>query len=558
MRTHYRWLLSSITACMLLPLSTASFALAFNIVPTPGTTLPTTISPGSTAAASYTVTNNTTRTLAGNSVRYLPPNVAIDASGTTCSPSDNFALASGASCALALTVSGAVDANDPDQHHHLFVCPSGSPACSGTLYPLNVTVSGGSPSAGTVGCGLAGGTNNGNNAPTLAQNFNVGLPITDWSNVTVPGQTTFGFYNTVTCGQAGTSPYIALAVGTDNNTNNGTIAQSTDSGASWNLVTISGLATNTDFSSASCTGNGPATMCVAAGSNESTTVPLIVQTTNNGASWSFVTVPGIPTNPYFNTTSCSRGSSPICVAGGQSAFTTPVLVQTTNGGTNWSVATVSGLPTTDVIYGSSSCIGSGSSATCVATAVNTSTSTSYLVQTPNGGASWSVVYTASTTSLGSVSCASNGSATLCVAAGQTTSKLPVLLQSTNAGATWTPVTVPGGETDVTGDATSCANSGSSFMCIASYSSHLFGSSLIQTTNGGASWNVAPLPGVASGAAYGGLNCFSNGAVAACTVGGSDSSGDPLLLQTTDGGTTWSTASVSGGPSQGEYGSTSLG
>jgi 6-phosphogluconolactonase (cycloisomerase 2 family) len=47
----------------------------------------------------------------------------------------------GDSCILKLTVSGAVDANDPDPTHHLFVCRQGGASCAGTQYPLNVTMS---------------------------------------------------------------------------------------------------------------------------------------------------------------------------------------------------------------------------------------------------------------------------------------------------------------------------------------------------------------------------------------------------------------------------------
>jgi hypothetical protein len=129
----------------LLLFSVVSYALPFTIVPMSGTTLPTSIDLGSTAQAYYTVINNTGSTRVNNYVRFLPLNVTQITAGTssnTCGAL--FTLAprgqSGDSCTLELNVSGAVDANDPEQAHHLFVCFPGGLTCAGTLYPLNVMV----------------------------------------------------------------------------------------------------------------------------------------------------------------------------------------------------------------------------------------------------------------------------------------------------------------------------------------------------------------------------------------------------------------------------------
>ena len=123
--------------------STMSYATVFSIVPKAGTSLPTHVTNGGSVKALYTVTNTTGRSHAGNYIKYLPPNtthVTVDSAypdlcGTT------FQLDSKASCTLELTVSGAVDANDPNPQHHLFACLGGCvTCCAGTNFPLNVTL----------------------------------------------------------------------------------------------------------------------------------------------------------------------------------------------------------------------------------------------------------------------------------------------------------------------------------------------------------------------------------------------------------------------------------
>lgn len=114
-----------------------SYALVFNVVP--NGPLPTVVAPGGTVAASYLVTNNTLSQRNNNFVKYLPPNVSIAGGGCA----DNFNLAPhgkpGDTCILNLSVTGAVNAADPNPHHHLFVCFPGGISCAGTSFPLNVS-----------------------------------------------------------------------------------------------------------------------------------------------------------------------------------------------------------------------------------------------------------------------------------------------------------------------------------------------------------------------------------------------------------------------------------
>lgn len=145
LKTSCQWLINLALLSALLIITNISYALPFTIVPTAGTSLPTQVISGQIATALYTVTNNTGSTRPENFVKYLPPNVTQVTSDPTYADlcGSTFTLnpsgTSGSSCILELRIAGAVNANDPDPHHHLFVCFPGGIACAGTPNPLNVS-----------------------------------------------------------------------------------------------------------------------------------------------------------------------------------------------------------------------------------------------------------------------------------------------------------------------------------------------------------------------------------------------------------------------------------
>ena len=102
--------------------------------------LPTTLTAGSTIYVGYLIQNNTQSQRNNNFIKYLPPNVSVSSGGC----SGTFSLApngqSGDSCVLNLAVTGAINGNDPDPHHHLFACFPGGTTCTGTASPLSVSV----------------------------------------------------------------------------------------------------------------------------------------------------------------------------------------------------------------------------------------------------------------------------------------------------------------------------------------------------------------------------------------------------------------------------------
>lgn len=133
------------TLCLLAAPSV--YALPFSITPKDGTQLPTTVGEGNTVYAYYTVANNATKAVSGNFVKYLPPNVTQVTNDNQYNDicTTNFNLSAkgedGSHCTLKLAISGPVNGNDPDPHHHLFACLSNETSCAGTNHPLNVTIS---------------------------------------------------------------------------------------------------------------------------------------------------------------------------------------------------------------------------------------------------------------------------------------------------------------------------------------------------------------------------------------------------------------------------------
>lgn len=125
-------------------ISTMSYALPFNIVTKSGTALPTSVPKNATVTAYYTVTNNTSSQRNDNFVKSLPAHVTQVVSGgtygDTCGKTFNLAGKgqSNDSCTLQLTISGPVNAHNPNTPPLLVCFPKGI-TCAGTNDLLNVT-----------------------------------------------------------------------------------------------------------------------------------------------------------------------------------------------------------------------------------------------------------------------------------------------------------------------------------------------------------------------------------------------------------------------------------
>jgi hypothetical protein len=415
--------------------------------------------------------------------------------------------------------------------------------------PLESPVSFSVPSTPSVGTTVlvAAGTNETDGVPLVASSSNSG---TTWSVKPISSNPSAGVLNAANCTGTG-STALCVAAGTDNSTGaEPMVVESIDGGTTWSIQTIIGNP-NGELRSAKCIGSGASALCIAVGS-VSGAGPVLVQSTNGGATWSVQTIAGNPTGGSFFGSSCTgSGASAICIAVGRNnppSGNAPLIAQSTDGGATWAVKTITGNPTSGLFNGAS-CTGSGASALCVAVGRDTTGGQPPLVaQSSDGGTTWAVkTITNNPTSgtLRSVSCIGSGVTALCVAAGSDiTSGSPLLVQSADGGTTWAVKPVSGNPPTGALFAASCTGSGANALCIAAGQS---GSSptipyLAQSTDGGTTWSTKSVTGITDGA-FAASSCIGSGASAICFAAGQTFSDTALIAQSTDGGTTWSVVST---------------
>lgn len=491
-----------ISSIVLLNMISAScFALPFSIVP--NGKLPTSVPQGGTVSASYIVTNLTSYTLKNNIVR-TPPHVTSNG----CSPS--LTLAPKASCTLDLTISGAVNKNDPNVAHHLFVCLNDRTSCAGPTpeNSLNVTVSSSSiPHLVAVG----GYSNGGDGLPLINLSDNHG---TTWQSVvptalvsTKTEQTALNqnrLSRLVLFGVAcSTSGFTCATVGLDSINDLPYGLSTTNSGAAWNNALFSGVPSGAGFTlnGVSCAASGSACVAVGYYTNDDLSpriVGLSYTSSNGGAAWTLSSsLPPSPAslNPFkkggggntyrINSVSCSSNGLQ-CIAAGTQNFSepdggNPLLYKTTDGGSSWTGPTLPTIPTYSTnplragdagqLYGVA-CSSDGQQCTAVGKKQDSSLSTIVPLAyfTRNGGGLWTGAlptpppsFAASSpyspSYLSAVACSANG--LKCIAVGYanapvppikggSTIDTPLVYTSTDGGESWSTHTYLTQPTDSTG------------------------------------------------------------------------------------------------------------
>lgn len=524
--------------------SVSAYALPFNIVPLG--TLPTTVISGNGVFAFFTVTNNTVTARDANFVKSLPPNVIQITSDANipnlCGATFDLAPfgAVGDSCVLELLVTGAVNPNDTNPLHHLFVCFPGGTTCAGPgpQNQLNVTAT---PAFGTL---LAVGlTNTGSgNFPVIFDSRLTSLTtpptfhLADLSMIFTQLGVTGGQFNFSNC-----TGNICVADGQYNPFNGPSqfplTAYSTTSGQLWAAVDIPSLIPDLQQGAAlssACTGK----TCISVGNYTTSvdTFPLLLVTNNGTATWSLVNTSAYSgSDATLNTASCAAPS--FCFAGGVSN-SLPLLLQTNNGQSFSSVNVISLIPgATSAMINASSCSGS----ICIAAGTYNTNSAADLVfalRTTNNGATWSFIDLSGVTfgDFDTVASASCSGLTCLIGGSDFSNNLPLLLLSNDGGITWSYVdttqflpVVVGNIFGVYCDSTMCAADGIYFP-----SSGPGGALLLVTQDHGATWTAIDT----SAYPFGSLNqtaCVDN----ICISGGQDGTLNPLLLLSMDNGSTWS-------------------
>ena len=292
------------------------YALPFSIIP--NGSLPTIVPSGGTVSATYNITNTTKINMTRNLVKWLPPNVEINPSLTTCTPSNAFNLNPGATCALGLTISGPINKNDTNPHHHLFVCMSDQATCAGPTpdNSLNVT------QTETAYVAVGAYTPN-TDEPGIATSPDGKTWVKQ--TLTPPDGFLFGSLQGVSClGQLCVAAGLYTSSGSLDNAIPG-IAISTNKGATWSQQAFTSLPsspvvmTNGQLNGSNCTAQG----CVNVGffSTNSNTNYAAIFTSTDHSNWSYqaLSLPTGVTNVELNGINCNTG---ICVAVGNFLDTT--------------------------------------------------------------------------------------------------------------------------------------------------------------------------------------------------------------------------------------------
>jgi Bacterial Ig domain len=273
--------------------------------------------------------------------------------------------------------------------------------------------------------------------------------------------------------------------------------------------------------------------------------------TTSASGWTTQTAPV----SAVNAVSCSTSSD--CMAAGWTSINAAAVVNTTNGGTNWATDFVAPDGVDDLV--AVSCPTS-TVCTAVGDAVggigNTGSTQNFgsgvVVNTADGGATWTQqTLPAATGSLGAISCAS---VSVCEALGNTSSGGSAIVGTTDGGATWLDQVVPSGF--AAGDGLVCSSDPCGGMSCPSTSdcTAVNGTSVIGTTNGGTNWTSES---VSSGESLDAVACSST---TRCTAVGSTTTSDPsdpAIVATSDGGATWTAETPPSGFSSPNGFSTSL-
>lgn len=470
----------------------------FNIVPTPGTSLPTTVVQGSSVSAYYTITNNTNATRAGYAIKGLPSSVVAQNTSNGHCPAV-ISLAAKASCVLQLDITGAVSSN--------FALCRGV-ACTSSAVPLNVSVTPTPPPP----------------PPPPPPPFFVAA----------------GQYNT----SSGVAPLIVY---------------STVAGAAWAypLASLASMAAGTYLYSASCVGS----FCLVGGESTGPFLATSSSSGQNWAVVNFSALPAdYSANGYFNAVACADTFCIAGGSYFNGSMGVPFVGTSTGLGANWSSTYTSANVPSDLSFGYFSNASCGSTACIVVGTYTGSTNYPLIARGTNHGTQWANSVTGSFPLPADYSTLSNfpgaaASGTNFVAAGSyypTSGDVkPLVLSSSDNGITWrlaltstTPVPPPG---LTAGQLQAVSCSGSVCVAVGTFSSGASYPLAATSSNAGRTWSYtinATTPQLPSDFFAGdnnyfyGVSCSGNICIAAGSYLKDSTTSAPLLAASSDGGKTW--------------------
>jgi hypothetical protein len=322
------------------------------------------------------------------------------------------------------------------------------------------------------------------------------------------------------------------------------------SGVTW--TSIGGLPPTGQVNVVTCSGNNAIGYCVAAGIQPSVG-SYILASNDAGNTFNPITVPGLAGN--ITSGSCVANNCVLTVEGASGA---PVIVAE-NGSTGY-LSTLTGFPATGALS-SSSCVGPNGTGNSTCVAVGTSNSLPILGVSTDTGATWgidSITGVPVNASLNAVSCTGLVGSATCVAVGQNvTALVPMaILSNDGAASTWSVLSLPALATNAGFSDVSCTGTGSTAICAAVGASRTGVAFLYASVDGGVTWTKPAVPGMPTSGNFFGVSCTGSGSNAVCMAVGQDqsstSAAPPLLISSTDGGVTWAIVHIPGMAPNGYY------
>jgi hypothetical protein len=386
---------------------------------------------------------------------------------------------------------------------------------------------------------VTGGRNITTLMPSLAVSHDEGKT---WNEKILPGLFSRGEFEATTCTGSGERS-TCLAAGLNYPLTaraHALLYLSKDRGDSWHRIDIPNLPADVEFNTASCTGTGNHTLCLAAGDVPSTQTPTLVVSMDRGETWSLKSIANLPPITQFKSSSCTgEGVNAVCAIAGTSAGNLPVLVTTTDGGETWTLKIIEGMPKTAHLGIGVSCTGSGSKAVCTAIGSQPPQAGNQpvIVVSNDGANTWSFKTISNKApqaiNLQAVNC-SGGDKAICSIAGTSKNFTPKIIVSTDNGDSWDLKSIADSNQHGNFSSISCSGSGADAVCVAAADTFMAVSS-----KGGESWIAKPLP-MTCAKLYA-VTCNEQDGQTNCVSVGSYDNGDelmPLIITSKDSGLKW--------------------
>ncbi|NNN20976.1 MAG: cadherin-like domain-containing protein [Acidimicrobiales bacterium] len=320
---------------------------------------------------------------------------------------------------------------------------------------------------------------------------------------------------------------------------NGHVLSSVDGGMTWNFLPFP---SGDYLYSLSCP---TAQFCAAVG-DAANGDGVLATTSDSGVTWKVISEPA-PPNSADTITTVSCSSATFCMALGTVGQTscylfcsqTATVEETTDGGVTWTgIPYKSGnfSPTGTAVYANEvSCVAPNF---CAVSWGTLGPSASYVSYTPDGGATWFLYQSPGKAYSKGISCASRSYCAL--VGGSNSGEVAAALSITNAGSFWAATTIP--ETQINHlSAISCPFTS---QCIATGDRtngfHTVAAS-ISLNIPAASYSETSLPTVVGQLA--GISCST---ASDCVAVGQSTSNSAVAIVTSNGGASWSNASLSSG------------